>query len=100
MPVGPARMPLLDHLGELRRRLTIVIVTIIAATVVFYFAAPTVIDVLTDPIAPFVDGEFYVMSALGGFSLRFSIALKTACVVCVPMILWQILGFFLPALKP
>lgn len=84
MPVGPARMPLLDHLGELRRRLTIVIVTIIAATVVFYFAAPTVIDVLTDPIAPFVDGEFYVMSALGGFSLRFSIALKTACVVCVP----------------
>ncbi|WP_419044241.1 twin-arginine translocase subunit TatC [Enorma massiliensis] len=100
MPVGPARMPLLDHLGELRRRLTIVIVTIIVATVVFYFAAPTVIDVLTDPIAPFVDGEFYVMSALGGFSLRFSIALKTACVVCVPMVLWQILGFFLPALKP
>ena len=81
MPVGPARMPLLDHLGELRRRLTIVIVTIIVATVVFYFAAPTVIDVLTDPIAPFI-------------------ALKTACVVCVPMILWQILGFFLPALKP
>lgn len=24
MPVGPARMPLLDHLGELRRRLTII----------------------------------------------------------------------------
>lgn len=100
MPVGPARMPLLDHLGELRRRLTIVIVSIIIATVVFYFATPTIIDLLTDPIAPYVNGEFYVMSALGGFSLRFSIAIKTALVVCVPMILWQILGFFLPALKP
>lgn len=101
MPVGPARMPLLDHLGELRRRLTIVIVSILIATVVFYFATPTVIDILTDPIRPFVEsGQFYITTSLGGFSLRFSIALKTACVVCVPMILWQILGFFLPALKP
>lgn len=100
MPVGPARMPLLDHLGELRRRLTIIIVSIIIGTAVFYFATPTIIDLLTDPIAPFVNDQFYIMSSLGGFSLRFSIALKTACVVCVPMILWQILGFFLPALKP
>ena len=44
--------------------------------------------------------KFYIMSSLGGFSLRFSIAIKTAAVVCVPIILWQILGFFLPALKP
>ena len=93
-------MPLLDHLGELRRRLTIVIVSVIIGTAVFYFATPTIIDLLTDPIAPFVGGKFYIMSSLGGFSLRFSIALKTAAVVCVPMILWQILGFFLPALKP
>ena len=100
MPVGPARMPLLDHLGELRRRLTIIIVSVIIGTAVFYFATPTIIDLLTDPIAPFVGGKFYIMSSLGGFSLRFSIALKTAAVVCVPMILWQILGFFLPALKP
>lgn len=100
MPVGPARMPLLDHLGELRRRLTIIIVSIIIGTAVFYFATPTIIDLLTDPIAPFVNDQFYIMSSLGGFSLRFSIAIKTAAVVCVPMILWQILGFFLPALKP
>ena len=93
-------MPLMDHLGELRRRLTIIIVSIIIGTAVFYFATPTIIDLLTDPIAPFVNDQFYIMSSLGGFSLRFSIAIKTAAVVCVPMILWQILGFFLPALKP
>ena len=93
-------MPLLDHLGELRRRLTIIIVAVIIGTAVFYFATPTIIDLLTDPIAPFVGGKFYIMSSLGGFSLRFSIAIKTAAVVCVPIILWQILGFFLPALKP
>lgn len=101
MPIGPARMPLLDHLGELRRRLTIVVVTVLVMTVVMYFATPTIVDILSDPIAPFVpSGQFYIMSSLGGFSLRFGIAIKIAAVACTPMILWQILAFFLPALKP
>lgn len=94
-------MPLLDHLGELRRRLTIIIVTVIIMTVVMYFATPTIVDILKDPIAQFVpDGQFYIMSTLGGFATRFGIAVKVAAVTCTPMILWQILGFFLPALKP
>ena len=38
MPIGPARMPLFDHLGELRRRLTIVVVSVFAAAIVLYFA--------------------------------------------------------------
>ena len=99
MPIGPARMPLFDHLGELRRRLTIVVVSVLSASLVLYFATPTVIDILQDPIREFAD-EFYVMTALGGFSLRFSIAFKLALVMCTPMIIWQILAFFLPALKP
>lgn len=92
-------MPLFDHLGELRRRLTIVVVSVLTASLVLYFATPVVIDILQDPIREFVD-EFYVMTALGGFSLRFSIAFKLALVMCTPMIIWQILAFFLPALKP
>lgn len=99
MPIGPARMPLFDHLGELRRRLTIVVVSVLTASLVLYFATPVVIDILQDPIREFAD-EFYVMTALGGFSLRFSIAFKLALVMCTPMIIWQILAFFLPALKP
>ena len=79
MPIGPARMPLLDHLGELRRRLTIVVVTVLIATLVMYFATPVIIDLLTDPIKPFVpEGKFYLGTALGGFTTRFTIALRTA----------------------
>ena len=100
MPIGPARMPLMDHLGELRRRLTIVAVTLIIGTVVMYFATPTIIDILTDPIKPYTGEEFYITTALGGFSIRFSIAIKIAVVMATPMIVWQILAFFLPALKP
>ena len=36
----------------------------------------------------------------GGFGLRFSLAIKMAVVMCTPMIIWQILAFFLPALRP
>ena len=101
MPIGPARMPLLDHLGELRRRLTIVVVSVLVATVVMYFATPVVVDILKDPIAPFVpEGKFFITSSLGGFAVKFGIAIKVAVVMCTPMIIWQILAFFLPALKP
>ena len=36
-------MPLFDHLGELRRRLTIVVVSVFAAAIVLYFATPVVL---------------------------------------------------------
>lgn len=101
MPIGPARMPLFDHTGELRRRLTIVVVSVFAAAIVLYFATPVVLDILEDPIRSFVpDGKFYITTTLGGFGLRFSLAIKMAVVMCTPMIIWQILAFFLPALRP
>ena len=101
MPVGPARMPLMDHLGELRRRLTIIIVSVFAASIVLYFATPVVLDILKDPIREFVpDGKFYITTTLGGFALRFGISIKVGVVMCTPLIIWQILGFFLPALRP
>ena len=101
MPIGPARMLLFDHLGELRRRLTIVVVSVFAAAIVLYFATPVVLDILEDPIRSFVpDGKFYITTTLGGFGLRFSLAIKMAVVMCTPMIIWQILAFFLPALRP
>lgn len=101
MPIGPARMPLLDHLGELRRRLTIIVVSVLATTIIMYFATPVVVNILKAPIAPFVPGgKFYIMRSLGGFALKFGIAIKVAVVMCTPMIVWQILAFFLPALRP
>ncbi|MCF2621684.1 twin-arginine translocase subunit TatC [Collinsella tanakaei] len=102
MPIGPARMPLMDHIGELRRRLTIIIASVLIATVVMYFATPVLVDILKDPILPKLpEGtDFYIFTSLGGFALRFNIAIKVAIVMCTPMIVWQILAFFLPALKP
>lgn len=102
MPIGPARMPLLDHLGELRRRLMIIVVCLILSAIVLYMATPVLIDILKAPIMDFLpqDGQLNLLAPLSGFSLRFTIALYASLITCSPLIIWQIMAFFLPALKP
>ena len=46
MPIGPARMPLFDHLGELRMRLVRIVVVLLIAVCVFYMATPTLSVIL------------------------------------------------------
>lgn len=100
MPITPARMPLLDHLGELRRRLTIVVVSVIVTAVVIYFATPTLIEIMIDPIRSALPegSQLTILSALGGFTIRFKVAFFFGLIICTPIILWEAMGFFLPAL--
>ena len=93
-------MPLFDHLAELRRRLTILVVSIIAAALVIYFATPTLIDIMLDPVYQVLPegSSLTVLTALGGFSIRFKVSIFFGVIMCTPIIIWQVLGFFLPAL--
>lgn len=101
MPIGPARMPLFDHLGELRMRLVRIIACLAVAVVVFYLASATVIDFLILPISEYLPtGALTTLTPFEGFSVRFKVSLWASIVACSPVILWQILAFFLPALKP
>lgn len=106
MPIGPARMPLFDHLGELRMRIVRIVAVLVVAVFVFYLAAPTLINFLAAPVAEFVplkeDGtiDWLLLGAFDAFTIRFTVAFWASIVACMPIILWQILAFFLPALKP
>ena len=106
MPIGPARMPLFDHLGELRMRLVRIVACLAIAVVVFYMATPIMGQFLLLPIAEFLPQDangFASLQAIDpfeAFSTRFKISLWASLVACAPVILWQILAFFLPALKP
>lgn len=105
-------MPLMDHLGELRRRLTIIIVSLFTTAIVLYFATPTIIQFLTAPVVQYFPTTLssvlndenatglIVTTPLGGFSIRFRVAIFCAFCVCSPLVLWEVLAFFLPALKP
>ena len=106
MPIGPARMPLMEHLGELRMRLVRIVVVLLVAVCVFYLAAGTMGQFLLLPIADFLpqseDGtvELSFLNAFDPFTVKFKIAFWMGVVGTSPVILWQLLAFFLPALKP
>ncbi len=100
MPIGPARMPLLEHLGELRMRITRIVVAFVIAVCVFYFAAPTIVNILLWPISEYIPQGLSAFDPFESFGTRFTVAMWTSIVACSPIIIWQILAFFLPALRP
>ena len=106
MPIGPARMPLFDHLGELRMRFVRIVACLAVALCIFYLATPTIAQFMLEPVKEFMpldaDGKvaMNVFGAFDAFAVRFTIALWASLVACMPVILWQVLAFFLPALKP
>ena len=107
MPIGPARMPLFDHLGELRMRLVRIVACLAIAVVVFYMATPIMGQFLLMPIAEFLPvdpatgmASLQAIDPFEAFSVRFEISLFAGLIATSPVILWQVLAFFLPALKP
>lgn len=99
-------MSLMEHLGELRMRLVRIVVCFIAATLVFYLGTDTVVQFLLAPVSQYMpldesgQVQLNVFGAFDAFSVRITVALWTALVATAPITLWQILAFFLPALKP
>ena len=106
MPIGPARMPLMDHLGELRMRIVRIVVVLIVGIFIFYLASPTIGQFMLEPIKAFIPGDtdgnaiLQAFTPFEAFAVRFQISLWASVVAGMPVILWQLLAFFLPALKP
>ncbi|MCL2632735.1 MAG: twin-arginine translocase subunit TatC, partial [Coriobacteriia bacterium] len=113
MPVGSAQMPLFDHLSELRRRITVIVVALLVASCTLYlFLSAELVFFLMQPVSKFLlNGDtantlddlktsIYVLSPLAGFVLRFKVSFYFAVLITCPVWIWQILGFFLPALEP
>jgi sec-independent protein translocase protein TatC len=112
-------MPLFDHIGELRRRLTVIVVALLIATCILYLVADQLIYFLVRPILEYVlaggvdaaaaitnstqlkeSGALNILDVFGAFALRFKVALVFGILVTCPIWIWQLLGFFMPALNP
>jgi sec-independent protein translocase protein TatC len=96
-------MPLFDHLGELRRRVFISVISLFIAACVLYMVTPQLIQFLIDPIRDYMTANgtdtLVVLDPLGGFTIRFKVSFFCSFIVTSPIWLWQIFAFFLPALK-
>lgn len=95
-------MTLGQHLVELRKRLTIAAVTIIAGAIGGFFLAPFVIQGILVPIeqiAKHRNAELVYTGVTEAFDLRMQIALAISIVITSPVWLYQIFAFIVPALN-
>jgi sec-independent protein translocase protein TatC len=103
MPIESKRLPFFSHIAELRQRLIIIVLTVSVASTVLY-AKPFYEPILGWLLAPIYhllpDGKLNVFGPFESFTFRFKVSLFAAIVVCSPIIIWQLMAFFLPALKP
>lgn len=95
-------MPFFDHIAELRRRIIIVALVLIVGSMGLYTWGWQIFGFVMAPIQPLLPKgmEWQIFTPFGTFGLRFTVAFYAAIVVGSPIILWQIMAFFLPALKP
>ncbi|MER5278512.1 twin-arginine translocase subunit TatC [Streptomyces sp. NPDC002809] len=109
---GEGRMPLADHLRELRNRLLIAVVAVIVITAVTAFFYKELIDFLIRPILDSVgcsDGqkkqvngrpcaEMTVSGLVGPFSIALKVSLMAGVVFSTPIWLYQLWAFLAPGL--
>ncbi len=89
-------MSVLDHLDELRKRLIRIIVILLLATVLCFFFVTDILYFLTLP----VDGiELIYTKPAEAFVTQIRLAIITAFILTLPLTLFQVLLFILPALK-
>lgn len=89
------RLTLIGHLEELRRRILISLVALLIGIGVVWAHARELLDAL---LAPLGQPVIY-LSPMGGFLMVFKVALFAGAALASPVMLWQVLGFVLPALK-
>ena len=100
MPISPQKMPFLSHLAELRQRILVIAVTIGVGSIAAYPFTANILSWLFAPIGPYLPGQrVFVTGPFEAFLFRFKIASYAAVILTSPIWLYQLLAFFLPALK-
>jgi len=101
MPITPRRMPFMQHLNELRKRLSVVIAVVGTLTLVGYYFSDEIYKLLVGPMLPVLgDSGSYTLDLLEAMANRFRLGMFGAVVVGSPVIIYETLAFFVPALKP
>jgi sec-independent protein translocase protein TatC len=92
-----ATMSLLEHLEELRRRIIIIALAILACAVAGFFLAEPLITLLRAPL-PAQGAELIQFSVTEAFGVQMQIALMSGLVLAMPVILFEIWAFVTPGL--
>ena len=87
-------------MNELRKRLTVVIAVVGVLTLVGYYFSDEIYRILVGPMLPVLgDSGSYTLDLLEAMSNRFRLGMFGAVVVGSPVIIYEALAFFVPALQ-
>ncbi len=101
------RMPLLDHLRELRSRVVKSAVAIALGSVVGWFFYNEIITKLSEPVCDLKAaqemgtdncGALYINGVLGPLNLQIKVAILAGVIIAAPIWLYQLWAFIAPAL--
>ncbi len=107
-PEGPDdTMTLTEHLGELRARIIRSALAVTVGMVIIVAFYDQVLDFLLEPYkqlckdkgADFCDPELFIFSPTEGLSTRLRIGMYGGIILALPVILWQVWRFIVPALN-
>jgi sec-independent protein translocase protein TatC len=102
-----ARMTLMEHLTELRKRLIISILAVTVGTVVAFFLYGHVLQFITHPYHSFLNhhpnqniskGNLITTGPLEGFTTRLKVSGYLGLFLASPIVLWEIWRFITPGL--
>ncbi|HVQ22361.1 MAG TPA: twin-arginine translocase subunit TatC, partial [Candidatus Saccharimonadia bacterium] len=88
-------MTLVDHLGELRRRVAVGAGALVVGTIIGFIFSEQLISLLTAPIG----GQRLIYLELGGaFTVRLKLAVMVGVALALPIVVWQLWAFVAPGL--
>lgn len=99
---APDAMTLVQHLGELRRRVMVSALAFVITATVAFIAYNTILAFLKHPYCQIAPHHcvFYITGPLDGLSLRVKIAAYGGLFLASPVLLWELWRFITPGLNP
>ncbi len=94
-----ARMLVVEHLAELRRRLFICVIAVAVCAVVVYFFFGDLLAFLSRPYRSISDVKLIATGVADQFLLRLTVSTYGGIMLAMPVIMWQLWRFITPALK-
>ena len=90
---------LVDHLDELRTRLIVSVGVVLVGTTVAFVFHHRIVQWMIDPL-PNGHRELLTLGVAEPFTTSLKVSIAAGFGLALPVVLWQLWGFFAPALEP
>lgn len=98
-PLNEANLPLMEHLKALRKVLIISAYAILIGTIIGWFFSDRTFGYLAAPVTQLQEIKFITTTPLEPMLVKVKVSLLIGIVLALPVVVWQIWSFVLPALK-